>query len=505
MYLKIFTLTLIVLIYSCRSTNSASYNYTQKQIENNDLNFENRLRIDEYINGFPQDNLVQPTSNEDVSVQVDYFTDKLPINSNITLAQVAVRTRNASINEKKSAFGISLVLDISGSMSSDHKFEDSIAAVIAMIEELNIGTEFALITFSNEADVVIPPTTITSENKIKLISVVKKIRIAGGTNIEAGLILGYKTLAQFQKGLNSRLLLLTDGMSNVGITEPAALAEKANVQYREGARISTIGLGYEVDEKLLRTIAQKGQGAYYFAENSKTLKSLLRKDIESLMIPIIQNVEVKITANNAHIKKTYGAESISDQNIYSKKIGEMNSDDWRIFIVELEKISPTNNIQLNAAIDYSTFKNSKKTITKTASKTLQVTNKNNSTLDKTVARNSILFSNALTLIHVSKLDKVSKYEDAESILKIQLANVEIAMGWDKSEQMQKEYENLLKVRKIVSEKSTKNSFSTAPETTQNATKPTNKSIIKAALTIAEKTIPGPWSIILNLLNLGITD
>lgn len=504
MYLKILTLTLVALICSCKSTNSASYNYTQKQIENNDLNFETRLRIDEYINGFPQDNLAKPKENEDLSVQVDYFTDQMSANSNITLAQVAVRTRAASSVEKKSVFGISLVLDISGSMSSDHKFEDSIEAVIAMIEELNTGTEFALVTFSNEADVVIEPTIITSENKQKLIALVKKIKLAGGTNIESGLILGYKTLAQFQKGLNSRLLLLTDGMSNVGITDPLALAEKAKVQFRDGARISTIGLGYEVDEKLLRTIAEKGQGAYYFAENSKVLKNLFRKDIESLMIPIIQNAQLKISANNAVIKRIYGIDSLPEQNTYTKKIGEMNSDDWRVYIVELEKNAQTHTIQLSATVDYSTFKNSKNIITKTASKNTQVTTKNNITVNKTVARNSILFSNALTLIEVSKLDKISKYQDAEAILNIQLTNVEVALGWEKTEQMQKEYDNLLKVRKIVNEKSKSAQINTT-SVDVNKQKSTNKSIIKAALTIAEKAIPGPWSIIINLLNLGITD
>lgn len=504
MYLKILTLTLVALICSCKSTNSASYNYTQKQIENNDLNFETRLRIDEYINGFPQDNLAKPKENEDLSVQVDYFTDQMSANSNITLAQVAVRTRAASSVEKKSVFGISLVLDISGSMSSDHKFEDSIEAVIAMIEELNTGTEFALVTFSNEADVVIEPTIITSENKQKLIALVKKIKLAGGTNIESGLILGYKTLAQFQKGLNSRLLLLTDGMSNVGVTDPVALAEKAKVQFRDGARISTIGLGFEVDEKLLRTIAEKGQGAYYFAENSKALKILFRKDIESLMIPIVQSTQLKISANQAVIKRIYGIDSLPEQNTYTKKIGEMNSDDWRVYIVELEKNVQSNTIQLNATVDYSTFKNSKNIITKTATKSTQVTNQKNLTVNKTVARNAILFSNALTLIEVSKLDKISKYQDAEAILNIQLTNVEVALGWERTEQMQKEYDNLLKVRKIVNEKSKSAQINTT-SVDVNKQKSTNKSIIKAALTIAEKAIPGPWSIIINLLNLGITD
>ncbi|MEK7354898.1 MAG: VWA domain-containing protein, partial [Bdellovibrionota bacterium] len=293
-------------LIGCASNKTASYHYAQKQIERGDLDFENRLRVDEYVNAFPQNEFAKPAAGKDVELRVDFFTDVLPPTKTKAIAQVAIRTREAIPSEKSKKMGFVFVLDVSGSMSEDNKFLDAIEATLAMISELADGTEFSLVTFSSDAKVAIPPTIVSKESREVLKAKVKSLEVSGGTNIEAGLVLGYKTLTQLTKGTTSRLLLLTDGISNVGITDPKKLAQKAGVQYLEGARISTIGLGHDVDETTLRTIATDGQGAYYFAENARSLKTLFMKELDSLMIPISIKVFVQIGSQNAKITQVYG-------------------------------------------------------------------------------------------------------------------------------------------------------------------------------------------------------
>lgn len=85
-------LIILFLTASC-ATKTASYNFTRKQIEHGDLNFAKSLRVDEYVNAFPQPELEKPKANDDLTVQINYFTDTLAKDQSLTLAQVAIRTR----------------------------------------------------------------------------------------------------------------------------------------------------------------------------------------------------------------------------------------------------------------------------------------------------------------------------------------------------------------------------------------------------------------------------
>ncbi len=494
-------------VFGCSSQKTGSFHYTQKQIEKGDLDFDTRLRVDEYVNAFPQDDLAKPSPGEDVSVRIDWLSNVALKGSATTLAQVAVRSREANATEKSKRFGISMVLDISGSMASEEKFTHAIEGLLAMVAELSEGTEFSLVTFSTEARVDIPTTVIDRKTREVVRQRIREISIEGGTNIEAGLTLGYKTMAQFSRGTVSRLLLVTDGQSNVGITDPKEIAKKAGVQYLEGARISTIGLGHDVDENLLRKIAEKGQGAYYFAESGTALKNLFRKDVQSLVIPIAKSVKIKIVVGpEAILKKVYGYNQPIENNTMTIEAGELNSDDWRIFMVEIEGKDKPIVLEANASFVHM---NGKTPVNRKDTKTLAIDPKQKPKLNKVVARNAIIFANALALIEVSKLAKEKKYTEAEDVLSVQLVSLEFGRSIDSSPELTTEFENLRKVGQLLRDRKNPND-SPSPTTSVRAVPamgPTESKIAKAALkgslVLAQKAVPGPWGVVLMLIGLAI--
>lgn len=504
--MKSFAIRLVILacssfvFWSCSSTRTASYNYAQKQIEKGDLDFENRLKVDEYINAFPQQDFGKPDKNADVKIRIDYFTTPTAQKSK-NLAQVFVRTREANEIEKSKSFGISVVLDISGSMSQENKFEDAISALKAMVLELPVGTEFSLVTFSTNARVDFKPTEINAKTRNELLDVIGQLHTEGSTNIEDGLVFGYKAMAEFKHKDNSRLLLLTDGQSNVGTTSPQEMAKKANVNYLEGARISTIGLGHDVDEFLLRLIAEKGNGAYYFAENGTALKNLFLKDLNSVMIPVVKQTQLKISANNGtRIHQVIGYGDVLKDGVAEINIGEMNSDDWRVYILEVE--GEKNKIEISAELSDVIVANGSKN--KLNIKTAMTTSGSKPEMNKFVARNSILFSNAMTLIEISKLSKQKKFTEAIQIMDIQLANMDALKSWDSSPEIAREYSNLVTVKSILENKGLVAEANDHP-IVNPADVPQGKSQvgsnIKRALQIAEKAVPGSWSLVLGLLQL----
>ncbi len=246
---------IFLFIQNCSMQNTASYYYAQKQIQHGDLNFHHHLKVNEYLNAFPQDGIKAP-KDKPVNMQINTFSKNQPEKVNKNFVQIGIKTRNPKQNEKKVKLSLCFVLDISGSMSRDNKLIDTKKALNNAVSELKTGDEFTLVIFNDDAKIYIPPEIIDQNTRDSIKNQISRLEPGGGTDIESGLILGYSQVTKFTGESYKRLILLTDGKSEVDTINPKEIAEKAKVAYKPDIKISTIGLGYGVNESLLRKIAK---------------------------------------------------------------------------------------------------------------------------------------------------------------------------------------------------------------------------------------------------------
>lgn len=501
---KIFKILLLattfIIVSECSSSRSASYYSSNKKIEHGILDFDKTLKVDEYVNAFKQDSILVP-KNKDVVFYSEFFQKSISTIHNKSLLQIAIKTRKENDEEKEELIGISLVLDISGSMLSDKKNEDSIESIKKAVLEFREGTEFSLVLFNNSSELYISPIRISNKNRKDIIEKIENIEFGGGTNIEDGLVLGYKAMSEF-KNKNSRLVLITDGISNVGITNPEDIAKKAKVEFIKGARISTIGLGYDVDENLLRKIAKEGNGFYYFSDNAKTLTKYLREDLNSLIKPCLYDVVLNIEGNKGFkVLDVYGySEYKNKDDQYNIDIGELNVDDWRIFIVEIEKFkkdSTNKEIPVLAKLSYRQKPLEKfKVIDIRKSINWNSTSKNSiDNINEKVARNAVIFSNALALQKISKLYNEGKYSDAKGISETQRRNIEIYTSISNDNELIPEIKKFNDIESIINNKSTDLE---QPKKAERVKKSDLNQFIKDGLVTYSLIQPGPWSIVLIL-------
>jgi Ca-activated chloride channel family protein len=500
--IKIYKILLIIVfvigLNGCSSSKSASYYSSNKKIEHGILDFDKSLRVDEYINAFNQDEIQVP-KNEDIVFSSDFFQKSIHPDHNKTLLQIAVKTRKATTDDKNSSLGISIVLDISGSMFSDSKDKDSIESLKKAVWEFPDGTEFSLILFNHSANLYISPIKISNKNRKEIVEKIENIEFGGGTNIEEGLVLGYKAMSSF-KNKDSRLLLITDGISNVGVTNPEDIAKKAEVEYKKGARISTIGLGHDVDEILLRKIAKEGKGFYYFSDNAKTLTKYLRDDLSSIVKTSAYDVVIEIEGNAGYkVIDVYGySEHKNLDNQFKIDIGELNVDDWRIFIVEIEKFkkkSTNNEIPILSKLRYRNKPKGKlnELMLKNNINWNSLSTSNN--INEKVARNSVIFSNALALQEISKLYNDGKYTEAKQISETQRNNIEIYISLSNDSELVPEIEKFINVENIINKRI---NISEVSKSEKRVKKNELKQFIKEAMLTYSVVQPGPWSIVLIL-------
>ena len=92
-------------------------------------------------------------------------------------------------------------------------------------------------------------------------------------------------------GVN-RTLLLTDGLANIGITDPAELERHASELRQRGVATSTFGVGADFDERLLQAMADAGGGHFYFIESAAQIRDHMTSEVGESLDVVARGVEL---------------------------------------------------------------------------------------------------------------------------------------------------------------------------------------------------------------------
>ncbi len=217
----------------------------------------------------------------------------------LTLFIVALARPQTSLSRQDiSIEGIDLMiaLDVSGSMlAMDFKPDRLGAAKDVAIEFIDgrANDRIGLVIFSGETFTQCPLTTDHSVLK-NLFRDIRSGMIDDGTALGDGLATAVNRL-RGSKALSKVIILLTDGVNNMGSLDPLSAAEIAKLY---GVRIYTIGVGtfgqapypvqtpfgmqtqmmeVKIDEPLLKEIAQMTDGRYFRATNNAKLRSIYQE------------------------------------------------------------------------------------------------------------------------------------------------------------------------------------------------------------------------------------
>src|SRR6476661_2894775 len=139
---------------------------------------------------------------------------------------------------------VGLVLDRSGSLGGERKFTLARDAVEQSLRLLRESDRFTLVVYDGEVDVLMPVTSATPEAKHTALRRLAEVQPRGCTDLHAGWNAGALGLVdRADPGTNgvTRLLLLTDGLANEGVTDPYALVQRARELRTLGVATTTFG------------------------------------------------------------------------------------------------------------------------------------------------------------------------------------------------------------------------------------------------------------------------
>jgi Ca-activated chloride channel family protein len=191
-----------------------------------------------------------------------------------------------------------IVLDRSRSMSGE-KLRVAKAAVEEAIARLQPDDRFSVVVYDDVVDVVVGSTSASSEARRGAVDRLGAIEARGSTNLGDGWLRGCEQVASHlvEQGVN-RCLLLTDGLANVGITDPAQLSHHAAELRARGVSTSTFGVGNDFDERLLQELADAGGGHFYYIADAPQIRDAITSEVGETLEIVARDVHLEITARD---------------------------------------------------------------------------------------------------------------------------------------------------------------------------------------------------------------
>lgn len=227
-----------------------------------------------------------------LAFQVDTERTSLPPAGGAVNLRIALRSSDRM--PSRAPLSVHLVLDVSGSMEGA-AIENAKKAAQALVQKLEPNDDFSMVTFSSDAELLVADGAIGARRDAVL-SKISSVKASGGTNISAGLDLGYKQAhaPAINQDAVRIVMLLSDGHANGGDTSPQGLAARSEHAFQDGIQTSTFGLGADFDAKLMSSIADRGAGGYYYLADSTQIAPALGRELDARLVPVAQAVEVRL-------------------------------------------------------------------------------------------------------------------------------------------------------------------------------------------------------------------
>lgn len=276
---------------------TASYSNVRRFLRQGSLPPRDAVRIEEMVNYFSYA-YGAPSGDNPVAVLMELA--RAPWKQEHLLLRIGIQAEAIDPAERPPS-NLVFLLDVSGSMRPANKLPLLKRAMMLLIKNLGEKDRIAFVTYAGESAVVLPSTPC--DRKEEILQALEHIMAGGPTNGEAGIRDAYATAAaHFIPGGTNRVILATDGVFNLGMTDEGSLIRLIRRKARSGIFLSILGLGTgNYKDAALESLANRGNGNFAYLDSLEEARKVLVRELGATLVTVAKDAKIQIEFNPARV------------------------------------------------------------------------------------------------------------------------------------------------------------------------------------------------------------
>ncbi|MFI5549796.1 von Willebrand factor type A domain-containing protein [Streptomyces sp. NPDC051738] len=306
---------------------TASYGYARRSLADGRLPDPSTVRPEEFVNSFRQD-YDRPDGNG-FTVTVDGArTDR----EDWSLVRVGLATRPAADSGERPPAALTFVIDISGSMAEPGRLDLAKDSLGVMTNRLRDDDSVAIVTFSDEAETVLPMTRLDG-NRDDVHDAIDSLEPTDSTNLGAGMETGYETAVEgLREGATNRVVLVSDALANTGDTDADTILERIASERREhGITLFGVGVGSDYGDALMERLADKGDGHTTYVSSEDEAREVFCEELPK---------NIDLTARDAKAQVAFDETTVSEFRLIGYDNRQVADEDFRDDSVDGGEVGP---------------------------------------------------------------------------------------------------------------------------------------------------------------------
>jgi Ca-activated chloride channel family protein len=242
----------------------------------------------------------------------------------------------STTDQARRPINLSLVIDRSGSMAGN-KLDYTRHASTFLIQHLGAQDIFSLVLYNDDINTMVQPDHVT--NKDAIIQQLSRIQANGTTNLSGGWLEGCQHVnKRLSDQYINRVILMSDGLANRGVTDTPALVSMSRQKREEGITTTTMGLGKDFNEDLMMEMAKAGGGAFYFIESPEVAPQIFQEELSGLLKIVGQNLTISFLPG-AHVADVQQLNAYPEQRDGRNRLfrlGDIFGNEVKTLVLELQ-------------------------------------------------------------------------------------------------------------------------------------------------------------------------
>ncbi|MFD4261669.1 von Willebrand factor type A domain-containing protein [Streptomyces sp. NPDC058534] len=306
---------------------TASYGYARRTLSEGRLPDPSTVRPEEFVNSFRQD--YDRPDGDGFTVSVDGArTDA----EDWSLVRVGLATRTAEQRGERPPAALTFVIDVSGSMGEPGRLDLAQESLGTMTDQLRDDDSVALVTFSDEAETVLPMTRL-GDHRGRVHDAIDSLEPTESTNLGAGVETGYDTAVEGRReGATSRVVLVSDALANTGDTDADTILERIADERREhGITLFGVGVGSDYGDALMERLADKGDGHTTYVSDTEDAREVFCEQLPR---------HIELTARDAKAQVAFDPETVAEFRLVGYDNRQVADEDFRDDRVDGGEVGP---------------------------------------------------------------------------------------------------------------------------------------------------------------------